>query len=162
MSTGLFILLSAHKFMTKIKSFMTAKVYFFSEIKNTCDTLYFITSLYDWSMTFFIALNLHKMGSSQLRDWTWVSCTAGRFFTNSATRQFPCVGNGNPFQYSWLENPMDRGDCRSQSMGLQKSRTWLDYKWCKKFFHSSAIQYLPRKQMWHISLQITICYILSI
>ena len=26
-------------------------------------------------------------GSSQLRDWTWVSCTVGGFFTNWATRQ---------------------------------------------------------------------------
>ena len=26
-------------------------------------------------------------GSSQPRDWTWVSCTAGRFFTNWATRE---------------------------------------------------------------------------
>ena len=25
-------------------------------------------------------------GSSQPRDWTWVSCTAGRFFANGATR----------------------------------------------------------------------------
>ena len=31
-------------------------------------------------------------------------------------------GNGNPFQYSCLENPMDRGDCRLQSMGLQGGR----------------------------------------
>ena len=28
-------------------------------------------------------------GSSQPRDWTWVSCTAGRFFTDWATRQAP-------------------------------------------------------------------------
>ena len=26
-------------------------------------------------------------GSSQSRDWTWVSCVAGRFFTISATRK---------------------------------------------------------------------------
>ena len=28
-------------------------------------------------------------GSSQLRDWTWVSCTVGRFFTIWATRDAP-------------------------------------------------------------------------
>ena len=29
-------------------------------------------------------------------------------------------GNGNPLQYSHLENPMDGGACRPQSMGLQR------------------------------------------
>ena len=33
-------------------------------------------------------------------------------------------GNGNPLQYSCLENPMDRGTrCGLQSIGLQKSQT---------------------------------------
>ena len=32
-------------------------------------------------------------------------------------------GTGNPFQYSFLENPMDRGAWWVQSMGSQKSRT---------------------------------------
>ena len=31
---------------------------------------------------------------------------------------FPGEGNGTPLQYSCLENPMDRGACRLQSMGL--------------------------------------------
>ena len=34
-------------------------------------------------------------------------------------------GNGNPFQYSCLENPMDRGGWWAKSMGLQKSQTQL-------------------------------------
>ena len=29
-------------------------------------------------------------------------------------------GNGNPLQYSCLENPMDGGACRLQSMGSQR------------------------------------------
>ena len=32
----------------------------------------------------------------------------------------PGEGNGNPLQYSGLENPMDRGACRLQSMGSQR------------------------------------------
>ena len=31
----------------------------------------------------------------------------------------PREGNGYPLQYSYLENSMDRGACRLQSMGLQ-------------------------------------------
>ena len=33
---------------------------------------------------------LSSRGSSQLRDRTQVSCTAGRFFTVGATREAPC------------------------------------------------------------------------
>ena len=32
----------------------------------------------------------------------------------------PGVGNDNPLQYSCLENPMDRGAGRLQSMGSQR------------------------------------------
>ena len=32
-------------------------------------------------------------------------------------------GNGNPLQYSCLENPMDRGAWQLQCMGLQESDT---------------------------------------
>ena len=43
--------------------------------------------------------------------------------TYSCTTYFPdtilCIeGNGNPLQYSCLENPLDRGACGLQSMGL--------------------------------------------
>ena len=32
----------------------------------------------------------------------------------------PGIENGNPLQYSCLENSMDRGACGLQSMGLQR------------------------------------------
>ena len=32
--------------------------------------------------------------------------------------------NGNPLQYSWLENPMDRGAWRATVHGVTKSQTW--------------------------------------
>ena len=35
----------------------------------------------------------------------------------------PRGGNGNPFQYSCLENPMDRGACRAIVPGVTKSWT---------------------------------------
>ena len=37
----------------------------------------------------------------------------------------PGGGNGNPLQCSCLENPMDRGDWRLQSVGSQKIGTQL-------------------------------------
>ena len=36
-------------------------------------------------------------------------------------------GNGNPLQYSCLENPRDRGDWWASVYGVAQSRTWL--KW---------------------------------
>ena len=40
-----------------------------------------------------------------------------------ASGRSPGEGNGNPLQYSCLENPMDRGACRLQSMGSQDQST---------------------------------------
>ena len=38
----------------------------------------------------------------------------------------PGGGNGNPFQYSCLENPMDRGTWQATVCGVAKSRAWLN------------------------------------
>ena len=40
-------------------------------------------------------------------------------------RSFPAEGNGNPLQYSCLENPMDRGDWRATVHRVAKSQTQL-------------------------------------
>ena len=37
----------------------------------------------------------------------------------------PNVGNGNPLQYSCLENSMERGAWRATVPGVSKSQTWL-------------------------------------
>ena len=37
--------------------------------------------------------------------------------------RFPGEGNGNPLQYSCLENPMDRGAWQATVHGVTKSRT---------------------------------------
>ena len=37
--------------------------------------------------------------------------------------RFPEGGDGNPLQYSCLENPMDRGAWRATVPGVAKSRT---------------------------------------
>ena len=39
--------------------------------------------------------------------------------------RFPGGEHGNPFQYSCLENPMDRGAWRATVHGITKSRTGL-------------------------------------
>ena len=37
----------------------------------------------------------------------------------------PGEGNGNPLQYSYLGNPMDRGAWQALVHGVEKSQTWL-------------------------------------
>ena len=39
--------------------------------------------------------------------------------------RFPGIGNGNPLQYSCLENSMDRGTWRATVHGVAESRTRL-------------------------------------
>ena len=46
--------------------------------------------------------------------------------------------NGNPLQYSWLENPMDRGAWWAAAHGIAKSRTRLnDFTF---IFHFHALE----------------------
>ena len=42
----------------------------------------------------------------------------------------PGEGNGYPLQYSCLDNPMDRGACRSTVHGVTKSRTLMSDEEC--------------------------------
>ena len=43
----------------------------------------------------------------------------------AGSERFSEEGNGNPLQYSCLENPMDRGGWRAIVHGIAKSRMWL-------------------------------------
>ena len=53
----------------------------------------------------------------------------------------PGEGNGNPLQYSCLENPMDRGAWQATVHGVAKSQTRLsDFtsnKWCTIYTYHS-------------------------
>ena len=48
------------------------------------------------------------------------ACNAGDLSSIPRLGRSPGVGNGNPLQYSYLQNPMDRGAWRLQSMGSQR------------------------------------------
>ena len=39
--------------------------------------------------------------------------------------RFSGGGNGNPLQYTWVENSMDKGAWQATAHGAAKSRTWL-------------------------------------
>ena len=54
------------------------------------------------------------------------ACNAGHLGSNPESGRSPGEGNGNPLQYSCLENPMDRGAWRATVHGVAKS--WIQLK----------------------------------
>ena len=53
------------------------------------------------------------------------ACSVGDLGSISRLRRYPGEGNGNPFQYSFLENPMDKGAWWATIHGVTKSQTQL-------------------------------------
>ena len=53
------------------------------------------------------------------------ACNAGDPGSIPGLRRSPGEGNGNPFQYSCLENSMDRRACQTTVCGVAKSQTRL-------------------------------------
>ena len=53
------------------------------------------------------------------------ACNAGDPGSILGSGRSPGVGNGNPIQYSCLENPMDRGAWQATGHGVAKNWTRL-------------------------------------
>ena len=53
------------------------------------------------------------------------ACSAGDLGSIPGSVRSPGEGNGNPLQYSCLENPMDRGAWRATVHGVAESGTQL-------------------------------------
>ena len=53
------------------------------------------------------------------------ACNAGDLGSIPGLGRSPGEGNGNPLQYSYLENPMDRGAWRAMVHGVAKNQTQL-------------------------------------
>ena len=66
----------------------------------------------------------------------------------------PGGGSGTPIQYSWLEDPIDRGAWRVTVHGIAKSWTWLSTHACMLYMKIEKIlsSYLKEKKIISISL----------
>ena len=53
---------------------------------------------------------------------------------NPWSERSPGGGHGNPLQYSYLENPTDRGTWWATVHGVSKSRTWM--RWLSRHSHN--------------------------
>ena len=54
------------------------------------------------------------------------ACNVGDWDSIPELGRFPGEGNGNPLQYSCMENPMDRGALKAEVHGVAKSQTRLN------------------------------------
>ena len=62
-------------------------------------------------------------GSSDSKEST---CNAGDLgFIPGSKKKTPGEGNGNPLQYSCMENPLDRGAWQATVYSIAKNWTWL-------------------------------------
>ena len=68
----------------------------------------------------------------------------------------PEGGNGNPLQYSCLENPMDRGAWRTTVHGVAKSQTQLN-DWALEYLLWLYLMAAPTS-MWEELLYQVLCY----
>ena len=66
-----------------------------------------------------------KMGFPRGSEFKASACNAGDLGSNPGLGRSPGEGNGNPLQYSCLENPMDRGAWWSTVHRVAKSQTQL-------------------------------------
>ena len=87
----------------------------------------FFLCIYICKVYFFVfriaySFNWGLPGSSDGKE---SACNAGDLGSIPGLGRFPGGGNGNPFQYSCLENSMDRGAWRATVHGVAKSRTQL-------------------------------------
>ena len=64
---------------------------------------------------------------------------AGDLSSIPGLRKSPGAGHGNPLQYSFWENPMDRGAWRATAYGVTKSQTQL-----KRLSTHTCVQNLSR------------------
>ena len=67
------------------------------------------------------------------------ACSAGDLGSIPRLRRFPGEGNGNPLQYSCLENPIDGGAWWATVHGVAKSQTQLSNS-LSLFFSDSVVQ----------------------
>ena len=70
--------------------------------------------------------NKHKLGFPGSSDGRESACSAGDPCSIPGLGRSPGEGNGNPPQYSCLENPMDGGAWKATVHGVAKSQTRLN------------------------------------
>ena len=104
--------------------------------------LWHLNSLNNWpthcwlNLTIYVNIPLHSPLSLIWlnRDWDQICSICLNQNLIKATINRPGEANGNPPQYSCLENPVDRGTWQATVHRVTKSQTWL--KWLSMHAHT--------------------------
>ena len=88
--------------------------------------LWVLTTLGYWFVTFIEPLNSYFYGLPRRHSGEESACQCGDTSSTPGSERSPGKGNGNPLQYSCLENPMNRGAWQATVHRVTKSQTWLD------------------------------------
>ena len=82
-------------------------------------------ALYTNHFPFSLYFTLYVPISPLQTDGKESSCNVGNPDSIPGSGKPPKEGNGNPLQFSFLENPMDRGGWQATGHGVTKSQTRL-------------------------------------
>ena len=93
------------------------------QILEKSQFIYFLISIVFFF--FFYLLCCDFPGDSDVTIFTKSTCNAGDLGSIPGSGRSPGEGNGNPLQYSSLENSMDRRAWQTTVQGISKSQTWV-------------------------------------
>ena len=103
-----------------------------------------------WGQTvlsnFFFSLHLRMLWPSLVAQLVKNLPAVWEMWVHSWLGRFPGEGNGNPLQYSCLENPMERGAWLPTIHEVAKSQTWL--KWLSTHTYARLIFLLLQEVKW--------------
>ena len=94
-----------------------------------------------WIFTKYLSTGKYVYGFPGGSEVKASACNAGDLGSIPGSGRSPGEGNGNPLQYSCLENPMDGGVWWATVHGVTKSRTRLN-EWLKrlKYVYISSLE----------------------
>ena len=114
----------------EILMFSFVLVCFFNWKKWFCITVQFYLQFFDTSTfkkCYYWSIVGHIWGFPGVSDGKASACNAGNQGLIPGSGRCPGEGNGYPFLYSCLVNPMDRGAWWAVVQGVTESQTWLSY-----------------------------------
>ena len=97
---------------------------------------FFLTTTFNLNL--FLVWNFPGGSNSKVSAYN-----AGDLGSLPGSGRSPGEGNGNPLQYSCLENPMDGGSWQSTVPGVAKSRTRLSDFTYSEYTHGRAVIFKP-------------------